>query len=89
MRRLQTLATSALRIGPTTNLAPLAMNRPAVGASTMLPTPMITLGSDLAKWRVTSRKVWAANSPRLVNSMQRAPPSAQAWITLTQVSTSG
>ena len=65
------------------------MNRPAVGASTTEPTPMMTLGSALAKWRATSRKVWAAKSPRLVNSMHLAPPLAQAWITLRQTSVSG
>jgi hypothetical protein len=53
-RRLQTFATSAFKIGPTTNFAPLAMKIPAVGASTMEPTPMITLGSALSKYFVTS-----------------------------------
>ena len=65
------------------------MKMPAVGASTTEPTPMITDGSALAKWRVTSRKTLAAKSPRLVNSMHFAPPLAQAWITFLQTSTSG
>lgn len=41
---------------------------------------MITRGSALAKWRVTSAKISSEKSPRLVNSMQRAPPAAQAVI---------
>ena len=70
-------------------VGPAACGPPAVGASTILPTPMITLGSALAKCRATSRNTWAAKSPRLVNSIALAPPSAQAWMTLMQVSTSG
>ena len=48
MRRLHSRATSGLRIGPTTKLAPLPMYSAAVGASTTEPTPRMTAGSVLS-----------------------------------------
>ena len=49
-----------------------------MAASTMEPTPRMMSRSSATMRSMASTKTFHAKSPRLVNSTQRAPPSAQA-----------
>src|SRR5664280_1039097 len=70
-------------------LAPAAMKSAAVGPSMIVPAPRITSGSSRLTRRARSANVAYANSPRLVNSTTRAPPSRQPATNANAASGSG